>query len=172
MKRTMLLTVAVAFTFLAMGCSAITDFDEPKDAGADAGTLYSIDANLSSVVTVTLMGNSGELTLNLTNPLPQADDTALLGLLADGTVGLNVLNEETQVNFDLVQGQQSESISLPGDYNMSLSPDRTTLTINFFNEIQGATLHSDGDYMATITVQSNNWFVVETFTRDVTVTGG
>ncbi|MBW2278456.1 MAG: hypothetical protein JRF63_13265, partial [Deltaproteobacteria bacterium] len=77
MKRTMLVSVAVAFMFLAMGCSAITDFDKPKDAGPDAGGLHSIDANLSNVVSVTLMGNNGELTLSLTNPLPQADDTAL-----------------------------------------------------------------------------------------------
>jgi len=172
MKRTMLLLVAVAFAFLAAGCSAITDFDEPKDAGPDGGGLYSIDANLSSVVTVTLLGNNGELALSLTNPLPQADDATLIAMLEDGTLGLTVLNEETQVSFDLDEGQYSPSISLPGDYNMELDQARTTLTINFFNEIEGTSLHATGDYMATITVLSNSHFVAESFTRDVTVTGG
>lgn len=171
MNRTMLMTIAVALGFLVMGCTAITDFDKPKDAGVDGGTLYSINANLTNIVTVTLMGNSGELTLQLTNALPQADDATLIAMLEDGTLGLNVTNEETNVNFDLVEGQYSESISLPGDYNMSLSPDRTTLTIDFFNEIEGTTLHSGGDYMATISVSANTIFVTETFTRDVTVTG-
>jgi hypothetical protein len=172
MKRTTLFTLAVAFMFLAAGCSAITDFDKPKDAGPDGGGLYSIDTNLSSIVTVTLMGSSGELTLSLTNPLPQADDATLIGMLEDGTLGLNVANEETDVNFNLVEGQYSESISLPGDYNMGLNPERTSLTINFFNEIEGTTLHAGGDYMATIDVATNSYFVAEVFTRNVTVTGG
>ncbi|MBW2278074.1 MAG: hypothetical protein JRF63_11305, partial [Deltaproteobacteria bacterium] len=73
--------------------------------------------------------------------------------------------------FNLVEGQYNESISLPGDYNMSLSTDRTSLTINFFNQIQDATLHAAGNYMATIGVSSNSYFVVETFTRDMNVTG-
>lgn len=173
MNRTMLITIAAALGLLVMGCTAITDFDKPKDAGVDGGTLYSINANLTNVVTVTLMGTSGELTLQLTNPLPQADDATLIALLTNGTVALNVTNEETNVNFNLIEGQYSESISLPGDYNMSLSPERTTLTINFFNEVgvNGSTLHSGGDYMAQITVSQNDFFVTETFTRDVTVTG-
>jgi len=169
----MLFTAAVALALLAMGCTAITDFDKPKgDGGTDTGGLYSIDDNLTMVVSVSLMGNNGELTLSLINPLPAADDTTLITMLEDGTLGLNVNNEETNVNFDLVEGQYSDSISLPGDYNMSLNPERTTLTINFFNEIDGTTLHAGGNYMATITVASNSYFVVETFTRDVTVTGG
>ena len=172
MKRTMLTTIAVALAFLVMGCTAITDFDKPKDAGPDAGTLYSIDHNLTDVVTVTLMGTAGELTLQLTNPLPEADDATLIAMLDDGTVGLNVANEETGVNFDLIEGQYSESISLPGDYNMDLSTDRRTLTINFFNEIDGTTLYSGGDYLALITVSDGTIFVIETFTRDVTVTTG
>jgi hypothetical protein len=165
--------MAVALAFLAMGCTAITDFDKPKDAGVDGGTLYSIHANLTDIVTVTLMGTAGELTLQLTNPLPTADDATLIALLTEGTVALNVTNEETNVNFNLVEGQYNDSISLPGDYNMSLNPERTALTINFFNEVgaDGSTLHSGGDYMATITVSQNAYFVVETFTRDVTVTG-
>lgn len=172
MKRTMLFTVALALGLAASGCTAITDFDEPKDAGPDGGGLYSIDANLSTMVTVTLTGNAGALTLQLTTALPQAEDATLIAMLEDGTIGLNVLNETTGTNFDLIEGQYSETISVAGDYNMSLSPERTDLTINFYNEIDGAVLHADGDYLAQVSVLSNTIFVTETFTRDVTVTGG
>lgn len=173
MNRTMLFTVALALGLAASGCTAITDFEKPKDAGPDAGGLYSIDDNLAAaVVTVTLTGNAGALNLQLTTPLPAADDAILIGMLEDGTVGLNVRNETTGTNFDLTEGTYSETISMAGDYNMSLSTDRTSLTINFYNEIEEAVLHVDGDYLATITVLSNTIFVTETFTRDVSVTGG
>jgi hypothetical protein len=168
----MLLTIAVMLGLVASGCSAITDFDKPKDAGADAGGLYSIDANLATYVEVTLQPtNTGEMLLQLTNPLPTADNPVLLGMLSDGTIDLQVLNEESLVSFNLTQGTQSESISLPGDYNISLNADRTQLTISFFNEIEGTSLYLEGNYLATITVNANNLFVAETFTRDVTMTG-
>jgi hypothetical protein len=167
----MLLTLAAVLSFPVMGCSAITDFDEPKDGGT-AGALYSINNNLSSVVTVSLMGNTGELSLTLTNPLPQADENTLIAMLEEGTIGLNVQNNVTSINFDLVEGNYSPSLSVPGDYNMSLSPDRLELIINFFNEIQGTSLHAGGDYTATIDVLANDIFVVEMFTREVSVTGG
>lgn len=172
MNRVTLFSLAIVLGLAATSCSAITDFDEPKDAGPDAGWLYSINNNLTATVAVTIAGMDGELILQLTEPLPEASDAELIAMLEDGTIGLNVLNEVTSVSFNLTEGTYTETISVAGDYNISINADRTELTISFFNEIQGTQLHADGDYLATITVLSNSIFVEETFTRDVTVTGG
>jgi hypothetical protein len=168
MKKAILTIVAIA---ALAACTVITDFDEPKDAGDDAGDLYSIDQNLATSIEVTLISGNGELTMSFAEELPQADEAALLGLVTDGTVDLVVENLDTGVSFNLAaDGSYSESISAPGDYNLDLGLNRDTITVVFYNEVAGTSLHSGGDYEATITVNSNDYFVAETFTRSVNVT--
>ncbi len=167
MKKAILTIVAIA---ALAACTVITDFDEPKDAGDDAGDLYSIDQNLATSIEVTLISGNGELTMSFAEELPQADEAALLGLVTDGTVDLVVENLDTGVSFNLAaDGSYSESISAPGDYNLELGLNRDTITVVFYNEVAGTSLHSGGDYEATITVNSNDYFVAETFTRSVNV---
>ncbi|MFO8071887.1 MAG: hypothetical protein R6V85_08430 [Polyangia bacterium] len=171
MKKAILTIVAIASLAALAACTVITDFDEPKDAGPDAGDLYSIDQNLATSIEVTLISENGELTMSFAEQLPQADDDTLLGLVTDGTVDLVVENLDTGVSFDLAEdGSYSDSISGPGDYNLELGLNRDTITVVFYNEVAGTSLHAGGDYESTITVNSNDYFVAETFTRSVTVT--
>ena len=169
------MTKMTHFAFIALlvaglsGCTFITDFSV-DDAGADGG-LYSIDENLADAIAVQLNANfTGELALEFDQPLPDAGDADLLELLTGGTVDLVVTNNDSGVNFSLFNdGSYSENISVAGDYNLELSPDRQTITVVFYNEIEGTTLHAGGDYTGSIEVLSNDYFIVEPFNRDVTV---
>jgi len=155
---TLLLLVALP------ACTLVTDFSAPED------DLYSLDENLATAVNVTLSGDTATLTLSFVEPLPGAEDDnqALLDLIADGTVGLVVMNDTTGVNFNLAtDGTYSETLSDPGQYNLALvGTDRGQISINFYNEVAGTTLHAGGDYSAAITVIDNDWFLTENFVRE------
>jgi hypothetical protein len=147
-------------------CTLITDFSKPGD------DLYSLDENMNSQIAVSLSGDTASLTLSFVEPLPGAaeDDQALLGLISGGTIGLTVANDVTGVNFNLANdGTYSETLSGPGQYNLALGTDRGQISINLYNQVQGASLYAGGDYSATIAVLDNDWFESEEFVRDVTV---
>lgn len=168
--KTTLAMIASLVAGLA-GCTMITDFSG-GDAGADGGDLYSLDDNLTEAVQVQLSANyTGEITLQFVEPLPEAEsDDALLALITDGTVDLVVTNDETGVNFNLAaDGQYSEDISVAGDYNLELGTSRDIIIVHFYNEVSGSSLHADGDYSATIDVLQNDYFLMESFNREVQV---
>lgn len=170
MTRFKLLSIAMVLALGAFGCSLITDFDKKADGGTPTPELYRLSTNLGTAIDVELQGNgTGMLYLVLATPLPaEGDDAARLALLPD-TIGLTVTNTETDVSFELSEGQQATTVISPGDYNVTLDAARTTITIEFFNEIEGASLRVDGSYLAAIDVLANDYFVTETFTRNVTV---
>jgi len=165
--------LAAAMMFALTACTAVTDFEMPKD-------LYDLNANIPADITVTLAGDgTGSLTLNLSDPLPGDEGTneALLALLADGTVNLNVQNDTTQVAFDLL-GSGTRVTATPaaaGEYTLTLDETtRTALTIVFYNATtDGSALQAGQGYTALIDVLDNKYFVATEVTpitpRPVTV---
>ena len=150
--------IAAAMMLALTACTAITDFDMPDDG------LYDLQANIPATITVTLAGATGSLTLNLTDPLPtpaSGSDEDLLVLLTDGTIALTVLNDDTDVSFDLTAGTRVYSNpSSAGQYALSLDETRAVLTIQFYNETTtGASLQSGDSCTATIDVLENQYFV-------------
>jgi hypothetical protein len=148
---------------LALGCD-----DDDDDAG-----LYVLSSAVADPVPVTLDGDVGTLQFTLTtNPVPNEPSATLLGFLTGGTIALNVANDVTGVNYNLVQGVQvTGDPAAPGEYRVvDDNGDGTSLTITFYNEFSGSTIRVDGDYTATVSVSDNEYFVVEEFARDVTVT--
>jgi len=148
-------------------CTLITDFSAPD------GDLYSLDENMSSQINVSLAADStATLTLSFTEQLPGgADDNEdLLALITAGTVDLVVANNATGVDFNLAaNGTHVENPAGPGQYSLALAADRNSINIVFYNEVSGVTLHAGGDYTATVTVLTNQWFEVEEFIRAVNV---
>jgi len=163
--------LAAAMMLALSACTAITDFNMPKD-------LYDLDANLPATITVTLAGDgTGSLTLNLTEPLPGDEGTneALLALLADGTVGLTVQNNTTAVAFELLATgtRVTTTPAAAGQFALTLDETRAVLTILFYNETaDGSTLQAGQGYTALIDVLDNKYFVATAdtpITRAVTV---
>lgn len=151
------LLIATAMMLALTACTAVTDFKMPQ------GGLYNLEANIPTTIAVTLAGDgTGSLALNLTEPLPNTgNDEDLLALLADGTISLNVLNNATDVSFDLTAGERVMSTpGSPGQYALSVDTTRAVLTIQFYNETTtGATLQSGDTCTATIDVLDNAYFV-------------
>ena len=161
-QTTLVIVVAGAF---ACGCGDDDDLEE----------LYFLSSAVADPVPVSLDGDLGVLTFTLTsNPIPTEPSATLLGYLTGGTIALNVANDETGVNYNLVQGVQvTGTPAAPGEYSVvdsSASGDGTELTIAFYNEFNDSTISAGGDYTATVSVLDNQYFVVEEFMRDVTVT--
>lgn len=157
-----LVAVALVGAF-ACGCD-----DDDDDQG-----LYSLNAALANPVAVTLEGDLGRLEFAFTtNPIPNEPSATMLSFLTGGTIALNVANDETGVNYNLTQGVQvTGTPAAQGEYNVTdLNGDGTALTITFYNEFDGASIRADGDYTGTVSVKDNQFFVVEEFTREVTVT--
>ncbi len=166
---------AIIAVLLSAGCSLITDFD-------DAAEKYSLDENLTGTVSVTLssVADTGSLNMQFTEALPEGDDAALLALLDEGdsgtgaVVGLTVARDDTGTSYSLTSGARVTSTpAAPGEYSLSLSEDRMSIQVSFYNEYAGTMLDSAFEYTATIEVAANNsYFRVEYFTRTVTVSGG
>ena len=163
MRRAILVTVAA----LALGaCTAITDFSMP-------GGRFSLDENLTAnPVTVTLDADgTGTLALVFAEALPGADDAALLALIDDGTILVDVVNDETDNSLPLTDGERVDGApEAAGEYALALDEARTTLAITFYNETAaGSSVSAGGDYSVGISVGTNSYFTVEDFVREVTV---
>lgn len=166
MTQTRLIALVVTTVFAISGCSLITDFDEP-------GGLYSLEQNMGAVTVTLFSANStGTLSLGFTETLPPGDDFALLALL-DNSITVNVAND-TGVNYFLTEGTRViDTPSNSGEYALTMNEDRSAIAISFYNRHANTSIHSGGNYTATITVISDNdFFVVESLTRSVTVVDG
>lgn len=168
MKKIIACTILLLAAFPA--CTIITDFSDPD---LDVH-LYSLEENVGDQISVALDADStATLTLAFNEELPgnQDDDPALLALITEGTITLTVVNSETGVSFDLLaSGTHVAGPAGPGQYNLDLADDRSYLDVVFYNEVSGGySLRAGIDYTAQITVNSNDWFLAESFNRDVNV---
>lgn len=166
MTRIKQIAITMFALLVASGCTLITDFDDP-------GNKYSMADNLSSsTVAVTLSSTSGTgtLTMSFTEALPEADDAALLALLEDATITVEVTAAESDVNADLTDGTRVDGTpAAAGEYSLTMAEDRMSIGVTFYNEYSGTALHSGGTYTATFSVLSNKYFKAESFSRTATV---
>lgn len=163
MTRITKTAIAIFALLLASGCTLITDFDAPGDK-------YSLYENLPDTLGVTLstVSNTGSLTMPFTEALPEADDAELLALLEDTTVSLNVANDEA-VSYNLTEGTRVDGTpASAGEYALTMSEDRMSIGVSFYNEHSGTALHAGHTYTATIDVLDNDFFATESFAIDVT----
>ncbi|MCU0660794.1 MAG: hypothetical protein MUC50_00540 [Myxococcota bacterium] len=137
------------------GCNAITDFSDIEGG-------YSIKDQLVTPIVVELSGDTGTIALSFDKVLPQADDEQLLSLLSDQVVTVSVRRVETGTTYSLTQGLLvSGTPSSSGQYSLSLSEDRKTIAVSFFNAFNGAAVQAGESYTALIEVETNEFFKVD-----------
>ena len=181
--RIIQISVVWALLMLAIGsgCSAITDFTIPPEEGEDTSTggdagnapeLYSIDENLAEQMEITLQDDStGTLTMRFASPLPEPEegDEMLEDLLGD-VITLEVQNDDgisvLLSDGELISGTPNDE----GEWSIEIgNGDRTEVDVTFYNEFEGRAMQDGDEYTARIEVAENDYFVEESFSRDVTV---
>ena len=140
------------------------DDDEDTD-------LYQLSSALSNPTIVNLSGDLGTLmTADESDPLPSEPAAELENLLISGVINVVVQNNNTGVNYSLVDGDMVDTTpAAPGEYQITMNGDGI-VTIVFYNQFNGAAIQADGDYLALIEVSENDYFLVQDFSRNVSVT--
>ncbi|MCP4679951.1 MAG: hypothetical protein GY854_31560 [Deltaproteobacteria bacterium] len=160
---------ALLATIAAIGCTALTDFEEPNDSEP-----YSLQDNLNDPVVVTILDNgNATISLELMQALPETeegDDTGIAALLGDA-VQLEV-RAESGITVNLTQGKRvTAEPSAPGEYRVTLNNARDKAEIVFRNETTGGqSLNADGVYEAAISIPNpspQSYFETENFTRAI-----
>ena len=167
MRQTLFLALVFSLACCGLGCTLITTFDDPRDGGMNHP--YSLDENMEESVSVDLLENgNATITLPLTSPLPDSDDTDLAALLEQDTIGL-VVTKDNGITANLTSGTRVETTPTnPGEYFVTISDDRLEVEVEFRNETtEGRALHETNNYTAAVKVQTNTIFAVEEFTRPI-----
>ncbi len=150
MKR--LFVASLALLLPAVGCGSDT-VEAP---------LGKVDTEaLMAGPTVTLSGDLGTVDVPLSEALPAGDDQTIADDLS-GTVSLVVTSRETGASADLAAGDLvSANPSAPGEYAWSIDEDRTTVTLEFYNQTPGGlTLKAGRTYDVQFAVQPNGWIEI------------
>ncbi|MDJ0762397.1 MAG: hypothetical protein QNJ97_05355 [Myxococcota bacterium] len=175
MRKTILLAAVMLLLVETLaGCTAITDFDDDwiNEDGDDE--LYPLDDFLTNPIYVDLLGNGNAIiSLDMYPPIPEVEDggdSAILAMLGD-IINMAVRNDTSGVSVNLIEGTSVNATPMnPGEYQMTLSPDRTSIEVIFRNEVDGKSLREGGEYTALISVLPNDVFLyTPQFTRDVVV---
>ncbi len=142
----------------------------------------SVEAQLGKVDTealtagpsVVLSGDLGTVEVPLVRPLPAGDDEDVASDLS-GTVSLVVSSRETGATADLAAGSLvPTNPAAPGEYAWSIDDERTTVTLEFYNQTPGGlTLKVGRTYDVEFAVQPNGWIdIVPTMAFSVVPSGG
>lgn len=169
--RAAVATLVVGLTLSFSACGEETDVDTPR-------TLYTLSDAIPEPATVTIDGELGGLTLDLTPyPIePGVTTEVIQEILAQNLFTLTVQNDVSGVSYEISQGDLvSGEPTTVGEYSVGtcckmVDNKWVTGRLQFFNSFNDSTIKLDGDYSATITVLENGYFVPESFTRQVTVT--
>jgi hypothetical protein len=141
------------------------------DEGGE-GEKLALSTVIPDPVTISLGLTLGTLTFDFSShPLDLDRREDLTMFLFTGGIGVTAINDATGVTHTLNEG--TEVMTMPdqaGEYLVSASEDGRTVTISFYNWLNGKYFAAGGDYSAAIDVLDNEFFVTETFTRQVTVT--
>jgi hypothetical protein len=163
MRRHVILNVLFAAAIsaaLAAGC------DDSEGAGKTA-----LSAMIPDPVELTVGLINGKMTFDFSaHPLDMERLEDLTYFLYTGGIGVTVANDETGVTHNLNDGTNvASSPDQVGEFLVAASEDGAIVTVEFYNWFQGASIRADGDYSATVEVLENEFFVTETFVRQVTV---
>jgi hypothetical protein len=155
-----------------LGCALIS---AALAIGCDEGggnEKLSLSTVIPDPVTIDLGLTLGTLTFDFSShPLDLDRQEDLEMFLFTGGIAVTAVNDATDVTYTLNEG--TEVMTLPdeaGEYLVSSSEDGKTVTIRFYNWLNGRYFTEGGDYSATIDVLENEFFATETFARDVVVT--
>jgi hypothetical protein len=153
------LMAAAIFAALALGC------DDAQDEGKLA-----LSAVIPNPVEVTLGLATGSMEFDFSeHPLDPGEREEMKMFFIQGGIGVTVVHDATGVSYDLNDG--SQVLTTPdydGEYLVEANEDGTTVTVTFYNWIEGKTIVAGGDYSVTVDVLENDFFVTESFVRDVT----
>jgi hypothetical protein len=123
-------------------------------------------------VTINLGLTVGTMTFDFSShPLNLDRQEDLQMFLLTGGIAVTAINDATGVTYTLNDGNEVLTTpDAPGEYLVSASGDGRTVTILFYNWLNGKYFMAGGDYSAAIDVLDNEFFVTESFTRNVIVT--
>jgi hypothetical protein len=155
--------------FAALLVVAVVACGEKDD---DDGGLITLSELVPDPVSIQLSAPVGTMVFDFSaDPLAVEDGDELRELLASGGIGLIVANTGTDVSCNLLDGTLVDGTPMAaGEYAVSASADGAAVTVRFFNEFEGLSIHTGAAYSAAVEVAENGFFTVETFTRSVAVT--
>ncbi len=161
------------------GCSVVTDFDDSlldiidTDDGGAGGEYVLRDVLANPVTVVVNSDMTATLDLELAQPFPDVADDEAMGLITKSVITLRVENISTGTDFSLTAGSHVDTPEGPGQYSITIDEPRTTISIVFYNEINGKSLQVGGSYKGLIAVKENQTNIkIETFEIGVQVVAG
>ncbi|RMG96356.1 MAG: hypothetical protein D6705_11460 [Deltaproteobacteria bacterium] len=163
MKRLIVASLALSFSVAACGDDTV----EAQLGKVDTEALMAGPA-------VVLSGDLGTVDVPLERALP-AGDAEQIAADFEGTVSLVVSSRETGSSADLAAGTLvSANPAAPGEYAWTIDEDRTTVTLEFYNQTPGGlTLKVGRTYDVQFAVQPNGWVdIVPTMEFSVVPSGG
>lgn len=127
------------------------------DDGGDL-TKGSVDiVALQSNAVVTLSGATGTMVVPFSTPVPNVPNDDFEEEMT-GAVALTVSSPRTGVTVNLMDGVLADVPTAPGEYSWALNTERTQATLTFVNSTTaGLTLKPGLDYLATMSVQTNDY---------------
>jgi hypothetical protein len=140
---------------------------------SDENNQYALSRLVPDPVTITLNGDIGLIVFKIEEEspnMPTEPAEELQNLLVQGIISVAVKNDNTSVTHSLTEAALiTGSPIAPRQYAVHPSADGTSVTIEFFNAINGTKLQKEGNYSVAVTVQDNTYFGGETFIRNVSV---
>lgn len=157
-----IICVCIAFTLAMFGCA-----DDPASSSK-----YSLESAVElsgDTVDVTLSGTRGTIVFDLSEmPLSVEQENAFYTYLANETITLEVQNEESSVSYLISQGELVDEMpSEEGQYFISAASD--LVQIVFWNDFHGSEIRVAGEYIASVDVSANEYFMEENFVADISV---
>jgi hypothetical protein len=131
----------------------------------ETGDLYTLSGAVSDSVNITLSGKLGIVQFDLSkNPMPVSAINVFGEYLGDGTIGLTITNDETNVSYNILQGTMvGGKPEIDGQFSLEYSHSNHRARIVFWNGFDDRIVTLGRMYSASLTIQANDSFTTETF---------
>ena len=151
MKRALLFCLPSLFLFNA--CDATTT--PPEGPPSEKGVVN--EAALAAGVTVALVADLGTVSVPLSSPVPEVDDSDLQAQLSTA-VTLTVTSADS-TSVDLASGTLVEDTpDAPGEYTWDVNIDRDAVVFTFYNQTaDNLSLEPGQTYDVTFSVSTNDY---------------
>ena len=129
------------------------------DDGSDESDKGEVDRSaLEDGLSVTLDKSMGTLILPFSLPVPDGDQADMENEFASA-VSLVVKNNVSGATVSLMSGTMAADMPEgPGEFSVALNDDRDAMMVIFYNEtLAGQSLHDSGDYLATLSIATNDY---------------
>lgn len=161
---------------LVVGATLGACADDVSDSPRNKGVID--EAALSAGATVVLRGQTGQVSVPFTVPVPEADGDTGGDSMEDalaGSVTLVVSSDDSGASADLASGAIVGGVpAAAGQWAWSLNGARDEAAVVFFNQaVSGLTLQPTVNYSASLSVTSNDYVEnVATFVFPIAVVDG